>query len=634
MKSRRLWLEWLLIGLVASLTLYLGERAGLFERAERLLYDATAPLRAAPPDDAIVIVAIDHASLEQVGRWPWPRDVHARMLARLQAAGAKAILYDVLFVEASPHDAALASAMREGPPVFLPVLFDIPGPNGAPYAVEQPQPALAKAAAGVGIVNLELDGDGRARRVEMKARDGAHWLPALAELAYREMRKRPSPAYPDERAATPSVYVPFNPTGSFRTIGFAQLLNGETPTALLKGKTVIVGATATGLSDHYAVPGSADLMPGAEVQANLLSSLLNDRLITPVSRDWGTAWSLVPLWLLMLAYWRLLPTQALVVTFTLAGALVVGSIAALAWTGHWVSPVAALIGIAIVYPLWSWRRLSAVTHFIDTQVEALLAQSELSRAMLGGQGGDSIARRTERLTQIIALMQRNAAERQEMLQFLSHDMRGPQAAIIALLDSENAGESPEQRRTTRARIRRHAETTLALADNFVQLARLESQPPECVPVDVGDAMAQAIDLIWPQAQPHGVRLDRSAMDGVECWVLGEDATLVRAFTNLLANAVQASPGGGVIRCALSREGDFALACVSDDGPGLPPERQANPFARFGYSGAASGVRGSGLGLAFVAAAARQCGGEALYAQGPSGGAQFTLRLPVWEEDEA
>jgi signal transduction histidine kinase len=117
-------------------------------------------------------------------------------------------------------------------------------------------------------------------------------------------------------------------------------------------------------------------------------------------------------------------------------------------------------------------------------------------------------------------------------------------------------------------------------------------------------------------------------------VLGEDATLVRAFTNLLANAVRASPGGGIIRCSLAREGDVALACVSDDGPGLPPERHADPFGRFGYSGTASGAGGSGLGLAFVAAAARQCGGEALYAQGRSGGAHFTLRLPVWEEDEA
>ena len=633
MKFRRLWLEWLLIGLVASLAVFWGEHAGLFERAERLMYDAAASLHAAPPDDGIVIVAIDNETLERIGRWPWPRDIHAAMLTRLREAGARAILYDVLFIEPSPQDAALAQAMRDGPPVYLPVLFDIPGPDGAPYAVQRPQPALTAAAAGLGIVNLELDSDGRARRVELKARDGAHWLPHLTELGYRAMRGAPSPAYAHASADHPSVYVPFHPTGSFRTISFAHLLSGETPPGLLRGKTVIVGASATGLRDHYPVPGSAELMPGAEVQANLLNSLLANRFIMPMGRDWVASWSLIPLWLLMIAFWRLSPTQALILTLAMAGALIAGTVAALAWTGCWASPVGALIGLAIVYPLWSWRRLSAVAHFIDTQIDTLLAQSALSPALLEGHGGDRIARGTDRLDQIIALMRKSAAERQEMLQFLSHDMRGPQAAIIALLDSENERGTPEQHRISRTRIRRYAETTLMLADNFVQLARLESQPAERAPVDLSDAMAQAIDMVWPQANAEGIQIDRSAAQGAECWILGDDAALVRAFTNLLVNAVQASPKGGVIRCAVAREGEFALASVSDDGPGLPPARKADPFARFGYSRAASGVRGSGLGLAFVAAAARQCGGEALYAATESGGAHFTLRLPIWEEED-
>jgi signal transduction histidine kinase len=74
-----------------------------------------------------------------------------------------------------------------------------------------------------------------------------------------------------------------------------------------------------------------------------------------------------------------------------------------------------------------------------------------------------------------------------------------------------------------------------------------------------------------------------------------------------------------------------LASVCDEGPGLPPALKADPFARFGYTRLSSGARGSGLGLAYVAAVARQCGGEARYAEGPGGGAHFTLRLPLWEE---
>jgi signal transduction histidine kinase len=159
-----------------------------------------------------------------------------------------------------------------------------------------------------------------------------------------------------------------------------------------------------------------------------------------------------------------------------------------------------LLGVVVVYPLWSWRRLCAVTQFLDTQIDALLAQSAMPAALLAGHdmpGEDRIGKGTERLHQIIALMQKSAVERQEMLQFLSHDMRGPQAAIIALLDNDASPKMPERERTVRARIRRYAETTLTLADNFVQLARLESQPAEQEPVDGTDAMAQAI--AWPAA---------------------------------------------------------------------------------------------------------------------------------------
>lgn len=633
MKFRRLWFEWLLIGLAASLFVVVGEQMEMFDRTERLIYDFAAPLHAAPPDDRIILVAIDNESLAHIGRWPWPRDVHAQAISRLKAAGVRTILYDVLFIEPTRADAALARVMAGAPPVYLPILFDIPGPNGAPYKILRPNEQIAKGASGLGIVNMELDTDGRARRVEIKAQDEGRWIPHLTELAYREIRGAPSPAYLRARTDWPVVHVPFHEAGSFRTISILHLLRGEIPPALLKGKTAIVGATATGLGDLYPVPGSTALMAGAEVQANMLSSLLADRFIMPMGQDWVAALSVIPLWLLMLAFWRLSPTQALLLTVAMMAALFAGSVLALTLTGCWLSPVAALLGLAIVYPLWSWRRLTAVTQFIDVQIDALLAQSALSPSMLDGRGGDRIAEGTSRLRQIIALMQKSAVERQAMLQFLSHDMRGPQASIIALLEGESGHKVPERERQVRSRIRHYAETTLNLADNFVQLARLENQPAEREPVDLADAMAQAIDMVWPQAHASGITIDRSGTQGADLWVLGDASALVRAFTNLLSNAVQASPSGSAILCAVAREGAFALASISDEGPGLPPARKAEPFARFGYTSSSMGARGSGLGLAYVAAVAQQCGGDVRYIERPTGGAQFTLRLPIWEEEE-
>ena len=65
------------------------------------------------------IVAIDEDSLQRLGSWPWPRALHAALIDRLRAAGARAIAYDVLFVEPSPTDEKLGKAMRRGPPRIL-----------------------------------------------------------------------------------------------------------------------------------------------------------------------------------------------------------------------------------------------------------------------------------------------------------------------------------------------------------------------------------------------------------------------------------------------------------------------------------------------------------------------------------
>src|SRR5688572_21741273 len=73
-----------------------------------------------PPDPGSIIVAIDEASFKAFGQWPWPRDLHARLIEQLRAGGAKLIILDLVFAEpgASPEaDKALAQVM--GPDVIL-----------------------------------------------------------------------------------------------------------------------------------------------------------------------------------------------------------------------------------------------------------------------------------------------------------------------------------------------------------------------------------------------------------------------------------------------------------------------------------------------------------------------------------
>ena len=104
----------------------------LLRRWDNLLYDAQLRLFHRPPPADVVIVAIDEESLAALGRWPWPRRLHALMVERLTQAGAKVIGMDILFAEPDRTDAAgdelLARAIEAHGRVVLSVAPQ-PGPG-------------------------------------------------------------------------------------------------------------------------------------------------------------------------------------------------------------------------------------------------------------------------------------------------------------------------------------------------------------------------------------------------------------------------------------------------------------------------------------------------------------------------
>lgn len=163
---RPLLLEWSVLAgslvlLVSALSI-----SDLFWRIDRNLYDLgiTLAARPAPPD--IVIVAIDDESLAQIGRWPWPRAVHATLLNRLTEEGARAVGLDIILSEPDARDPggdrALLAALRANGKVVLPVLME-----GARDALRETRPLadFAASAAALGHIESEIDADGIVRSV-------------------------------------------------------------------------------------------------------------------------------------------------------------------------------------------------------------------------------------------------------------------------------------------------------------------------------------------------------------------------------------------------------------------------------------------------------------------------------------
>ncbi|MCG6120692.1 MAG: HAMP domain-containing histidine kinase, partial [Blastomonas sp.] len=211
-------------------------------------------------------------------------------------------------------------------------------------------------------------------------------------------------------------------------------------------------------------------------------------------------------------------------------------------------------------------------------------------------------------------------EREEMLQLLSHDMRGPQAAILALVAS---GEGE----IDRARIARHARHTLTLADNFVDLARMQERPFQPEPVIGADLANEAADSLWPVASQRGVQI--SVSDQSDCaFIAAERESLFRALVNLFDNAVKYSPEGGTVSVSVAvAEGTLQIV-TRDQGKGIDPVVLPRLFQRFASDGQGADVKGIGLGLNYVAAVVARHGGTISGANSETGGAVFTITLPL------
>ena len=147
--------------MVAVLLLAWAAPSGL-TRLDLLAYDLMLPERPAARQPAVVL-AIDDESLSTLGRWPWPRDIHARMVEQLREAGASVIGLALMFPEPDPAgDTALADAITRHGRVVLPVV-PVQQPDGG-ITEGGPTTVLRASAARLGHADAEIDLDGQVRR--------------------------------------------------------------------------------------------------------------------------------------------------------------------------------------------------------------------------------------------------------------------------------------------------------------------------------------------------------------------------------------------------------------------------------------------------------------------------------------
>lgn len=726
MTSLRLRLEWWAMLALCLAGLWALHSSGATGRLDSQVLDLATTLSAPEPSPDIVLLTVDDHSLRELGAWPWPRALHARVVDRLTAAGARAVILDFLMPDTGdPQDLSmLADAMARSGKVYLPHTF-VPAPN-TPDQLEPLLPAtpLREQVAGMGHVVANPDPDGVLRRFDLSFDIGADRYPHLARVVAEQVGTRVA-----DPADTAPV-VPMLPVGSYQQLPVAEFLAESGNAGFVRDKIVLVGAVAQGMGDQYSVAsGPVTQMSGVETQANLLNALLGQKLVYTLPEAVSLMVGGACLAILFTGFWFMPPRRSLYLAIALVGATFALSVILVMAGKMWFAPGAALVMIVLAYPLWSWRRLSGLSRYIEgeiawlgdgaparpadggldflarltskfqhlirvmrqsldfvervieaspdamlvldrdgrivrfnsraralfagdrnlegvTFVELLLlakiAGSDQGRELVTEDGRTFLLARADlapasnhseadqpRAGEIVSLREvtharRLEEERRHMLEFLSHDMRTPQAAIIALTRQI---EGATNRAETAQRIRTQAQRTLKLADDFVQLARLGQAQIKLEECDLNALVEEACDRAFASAESAGVEIRYVPSD--DCLFVPVDGSAIaRMLDNLIGNAIKYCRPGDCVTIALASPGEHAVEIVvADTGPGLPEERLADPFARFGAHATQAGPS-VGLGLALVKKVVEVHRGTVTVDSAPGQGTRFTIVLPI------
>ena len=335
-----------------------------------------------PPQD-IVVVKIDDTTFSELGqRWPFPRTSHARVIKNLKAGGAKVIAYDVQFSEFTPkrrgiiQDNAFMDASRAaGNLVFSTTEVDDKG-QGKFLGGAQ---GLSYARARLGNGNFDPDPGGVIRRAPYQLQGLKSFAVATAE---RATGKTVHPFSGD------SKLIDFaGPVGTITSVPFSHVYRGTFPRGLFRNKIVVVGAWAPSLQDVHPVSFGQDEMPGPEIQANAIATVLD-----------GLPLTFVPTWVnlvLIVVLGFLCPLASLRLNLLWTLMLAIGAAVAFlaftqlafnqGWVVSFVYPLGALLAssvgaIAAHYLLAAFERervRDVFSRFVpETVVEQVLSRTD------------------------------------------------------------------------------------------------------------------------------------------------------------------------------------------------------------------------------------------------------------------
>jgi two-component system sensor histidine kinase HydH len=226
-----------------------------------------------------------------------------------------------------------------------------------------------------------------------------------------------------------------------------------------------------------------------------------------------------------------------------------------------------------------------------------------------------------------------AAEKQlllaRLLARLAHEIRNPLSSLdihVQLLEEDLTHLAPQVKERAAGRfeiIHGELHRLENIVKHFLRLAGPSALDLQAL--EIARILGHVCKLLRPEAAARGIEITLVVGEGLPA-MIGDPGQLTQALINLVINAIQAVDRNGRIEvsAALGDEAGVLRVQVLDTGPGLPSDRLATVFEPFFTTKA----EGSGLGLWIAQQIVLAHGGAIEVANAPSGGALFTLHLPV------
>lgn len=316
----------IIIGVIAAILTFLAYRQApqALQQLDYRMKDARFRIRGPiKPDKNVVVVAIDHASIKEIGRWPWSREVVGRLIQNLSIYGVKVTALDIVFSEPQnpAADAALASSIAKAGNVVMGYFFREEAQDVDTSAIAQMERStvkLMKVAEGVeniplteyanldvnipqlgakaldfGFFNARPDGDGLYRRSILLLLYNGDIYPSLSMKALRHYLNKDImlevKPYGVDGLQIGSLRIPsredgtmmlnyYGPAHSFRTVSAVDVIKRRLKPDELKDSIAFVGATEIGIYDIRPTPFDAT-QPGIELHATVAANALERRFL-------------------------------------------------------------------------------------------------------------------------------------------------------------------------------------------------------------------------------------------------------------------------------------------------------------------------------------------------------------------